>query len=49
LKDGLPAARTHTVRFAAEGLAAAIAFDVSYVTQEELVTTRAALLELAEP
>jgi AcrR family transcriptional regulator len=49
LKDGLPAGRTHTVRFAAEGVAAALATGVSYLTDDELAVTRAALLELAEP
>jgi AcrR family transcriptional regulator len=49
LKDGLPAGRTHTVRFAAEGVATAIATDVSYITDDELTLTRTALLELAEP
>ena len=49
LRDGLPAGRTHTIRFAAEGVAAAISSDVSYIAEDELASTRAALLELAEP
>ena len=47
-RDRLPAGRTHTVRFAAEGVAAAIATDVSYLTDDELTVTRTALLELTE-
>ncbi|BAL87955.1 putative TetR-family transcriptional regulator [Actinoplanes missouriensis 431] len=49
LDDGLPAARTHSVRFAAEGVAAAITTEIAYITADDLALTRAALLELAEP
>jgi AcrR family transcriptional regulator len=48
-RDGLPTARAATVRFAAEGVAAALATSVPYLSDHELTTTREALLELAEP
>ncbi|GAA2882397.1 hypothetical protein GCM10020220_085870 [Nonomuraea rubra] len=39
LKDGLPAARTTPSASPPRACAAALAFDVAYVTQEELVMT----------
>jgi AcrR family transcriptional regulator len=45
--DGLPPARTIAIRFAAEGLAAAIGSP--YLTNDELAQARAELLALTEP
>ena len=47
-KDGLPPARPHAIRFAAEGVADALATGTSYITDDELSMTRTELLQLTE-